>query len=85
MLFLPAFSADERAVLKAHWWPTLGDGSLGLTRDITQWRLSDFGPWWWLPTTTALARMCEVSGFEVRDVEHLWNGHAATLMLAASA
>ena len=80
-LFLPAISADERAVLKAHWWPTLGDGSLGLTRDIPHWHLDDFGPWWWLPTTGALARMCEVAGFEVREVEHLWGGHAATLML----
>ena len=82
-LFLPALSQRERAVLKAHWWPTLGDGSLGLTRDITSWNLDDYGPWWWLPTTTALARMCEVAGFDVREVEHLWNGHAATLMLAA--
>lgn len=82
-LFLPALSEAERAVLKAHWWPTLGDGSLGLTRDIPSWDLNDFGPWWWLPTTAALARMCDVAGFEVQEIEHLWNGHAATLKLAA--
>ena len=81
-LFLPALSAAERAILKAHWWPTLADGSLGLTKDIEAWKLDDFGPWWWLPTTPALAKMCEIAGFEVRDIEHLWNGHAATLMLA---
>jgi hypothetical protein len=82
-LFLPALNAAERAVLKAHWWPTLADNSLGLTRDIDHWDLNDFGPWWWLPTTAALTRMCEIAGFDVLDVEHLWNGHAATLMLAA--
>jgi hypothetical protein len=81
VLFLPALSAVERAVLKAHWWPTLADGSLGLTRDIDTWDLDDFGPWWWLPTTAALAKMCEIAGFVVREVEHLWNGHAATLLL----
>jgi hypothetical protein len=83
-LLLPALSPAERAVLKAHWWPTLADGSLGLTRDIDAWNLDDYGPWWWLPTTTALARMCQVAGFEVREVEHLWNGHAATLLLSVA-
>lgn len=80
-LFLPALSPSEKAVLKAHWWPTLGDMSLGLTRDIAEWKLTDFGPWWWLPTTPALLRMCEIAGFEVRAHEHLWNGHAATVLL----
>ena len=82
-LFLPALSAHERAVLKAHWWPTLKDGSLGLTQEIEVWNLDDFGPWWWLPTTQALVRMCEIVGFDVIEVEHLWNGHAATLLLRA--
>lgn len=82
-LFLPALSAHERAVLKAHWWPTLAQHSLGLTTDIDRWHLDDFGPWWWLPTTQALTRMCDIAGFDVIEVEHLWNGHAATLMLAA--
>jgi hypothetical protein len=82
-LFLPALSAAERAVLKAHWWPTLAQHSLGLTTEIDRWDLTDFGPWWWLPTTQALVKMCEIAGFEVLEVEHLWNGHAATLMLAA--
>jgi hypothetical protein len=82
-LFLPALSVAERAVLKAHWWPTLAQHSLGLTTEIDRWDLTDFGPWWWLPTTEALVKMCEIAGFEVLEVEHLWNGHAATLMLAA--
>jgi hypothetical protein len=81
VLFLPALSAAERAVLKAHWWETLGENSDGLTKEIGAWNLDDFGPWWWLPTTPALARMCEVAGFEVREIVHLWNGHAATLLL----
>jgi hypothetical protein len=80
-LFLPALSSAERAVLKAHWWPTLKDGSLGLTKEIDHWDLDDFGPWWWLPTTPALAKMCDIAGFDVLEVEHLWNGHAATLLL----
>jgi hypothetical protein len=84
-LFLPALSAAERAVLKAHWWPTLAQHSLGLTTEIDRWDLTDFGPWWWLPTTQALMKMCEIAGFDVLEVEHLWNGHAATLMLAARA
>jgi hypothetical protein len=85
VLFLPALSDRERAVLKAHWWPTVGDMAHGLTRDLAVWKLDDFAPWWWLPTTTALVRMCQVTGFDVREVEHSWNGHAATLMLDVKA
>jgi hypothetical protein len=84
VLFLPALSELEKAVLRVHWWPTLADGALGLTRDIPSWRLGDFGPWWWLPTTEALQAMCGVAGFTVCELEHLWNGHAATLLLKAS-
>lgn len=82
-LLVPALSEHEKAVLKAHWWPTLKDGAIGLTHDLARWDLDSYGPWWWLPTSHALVRMCEVAGFEVREVEHLWNGHAATLLLAA--
>ena len=81
-LFLPALSRQERAVLAAHWRPAVADNALGLTRDVATWRLNDFGPWWWLPTTSALTRMCEIAGFDVLEVDHFWGGHAATLKLA---
>lgn len=84
-LFLPALDAVEKAVLKRHWSDVVPDNALGLTLEIERWDLSDFGPWWWLPTTEVLAAMCRVAGFDVVDLEHLWNGHAATLLLKTSA
>ena len=80
-LFLPALSPAEKAVLKERWSDVVPDNALGLTRDIPVWKLDDFGPWWWLPTTDALAAMCRVVGFDVRGLELTWSGHAATLLL----
>lgn len=80
-LFLPALSPAEKAVLKAHWSRIVPESAHGLTVEIPRWRLDDFGPWWWLPTTEALAAMCRVVGFDVRGLERTWNGYAATLLL----
>lgn len=81
-LLVPALSEAERAVLAEHWREVIGDAVFGIPRSVTPWNLDDFGPWWWLPTTPALARMCEVAGFDVLGIEHFWGGHAATLKLA---
>jgi len=80
-LFLPALSTVEKAVLKEHWSVVVPDTAHGLTKEIPRWRLEDFGPWWWLPTTDALAAMCRVVGFDVLGLELTWSGYAATLLL----
>ena len=80
-LFVPALSPTEKAVLKEHWSDVAPNNAKGLTLEIPNWRIEDFGPWWWLPTTDALAAMCRVVGFDVRGVELTWNGHAATMLL----
>ena len=82
-IFVPALTRAERAVMHAHWSPTVGNTAIGLTSPVDRWDIDDFAPWWWLPTTTALGRMCEVAGFEVEALDHFWNSHAATLLLRA--
>lgn len=80
-LFVPALTGRDRAILRAHWWPIVQDGAIGLTRDLDRWRPGDFGPWWWLPTVPSLEAMCRASGFHVREVAPHWRGYAATLLL----
>jgi hypothetical protein len=80
-LFIPGLSAAERAVLHADWHPIVGDNALGITRD-TRWNPEDFGPWWWLPTVTALSAMCEAAGFAIQGGSYTWNDRAYTLLLA---
>lgn len=80
-LFVPALAGAEKAVLRAHWWPIVGDGAIGLTRDVTAWNPADFGPWWWLPTVPALEAMSRAAGFTVEAVAPHWRGYAATLLL----
>ena len=83
-ILVPALSRAERAVMHAHWAPTVGTTALGLTSHVDHWDIDDFAPWWWLPTTTALGRMCEVAGFEVEGLDHFWNNHTATFLLRAA-
>jgi hypothetical protein len=84
-LFVPALTPAERAIVGAHWRPYVGDNALGLTRDVASWSLSDFGPWWWLPTPRALATMCETAGFRVRDQASFWDGNSLALLLETPA
>jgi len=79
-LFVPALTAQERAIVYNRWSPAVGRNAIGLTNDDTDWNPDDTGPWWWLPTTKALAAMCRVAGFVVEDVAEYWDGHAASVL-----
>jgi hypothetical protein len=81
-LFIPGLTADERAVVRADWLPLVGENAGGITCPCT-WHVDDFGPWWWLPTISALKAMCEATGFSVLDGQTVWDDHAYTLLLGA--
>ncbi len=82
-IFVPALADRERDVVRAHWRKNLGDvAAVGLTTDVAQWEISDFGPWWWIPTVATLVAMCTAAGFRVLDAGGSWNGYAATLLLS---
>lgn len=78
-IFVPALSERERAVLKAYWAPK-GVAADGITEPAT-FSLEDFGPWWWLPTSTALVAMCQSAGFKLVAGQPSWNGDAYTVLL----
>ncbi len=81
VMFVPALSEAERAILTAYWQPHLyGSPIIGLTEKAV-FDVNDFGPWWWLPTASALESMCKVAGFKVLDKGWTWNNNALTLLL----
>jgi hypothetical protein len=82
-LFIPGLTAAEREVVRADWLPLVGENAGGITCGTT-WRVDDFGPWWWLPTISALKAMCEAAGFRVIDGQTLWDDHAYTVLLSTS-
>jgi hypothetical protein len=82
-IYVPALSGHEREVLRIYWTGVVGDGAIGLTRDVDQWRVEDYGPWWWLPTVETLKGLCVSTGFEVIKDSPSWNGNAHTLLLRA--
>jgi hypothetical protein len=81
VIFVPALTERERAVLAAH-WERVAPGALGITRPAS-YDVADFGPWWWLPTARAAAALCESAGFLVLDQGLTWRGNALTLLLKA--
>ena len=83
-LFLPALQGRERAIVKAHWQPFLGDENIvGLLGDPETLRPDDFAPWWWLPTVEALRGMCAVAGFAFEEGTYMWGDNAYVQLLSA--
>jgi hypothetical protein len=81
-IFVPALADRDQAIVRAHWRQALGDvGAVGLTTDLPKWSVSDYAPWWWIPTIPTLFAMCTASGFTVVDAGASWNGYAATILL----
>jgi hypothetical protein len=83
VLFVPALAGSEKAIVSAYWKPIVGTGAIGITSEEREWRLNNFGPWWWLPTVAALEAMCRVAGFGVLDGGYTWHKNAYTLLLSA--
>ena len=81
VIFIPALGEAERAILTAYWQQhTDGAPILGVIQKAV-FDINDFGPWWWLPTASALESMCKVAGFKVLDKGLTWNNNALTLLL----
>lgn len=79
VIFVPALSEQERAVLGAY-WREVGAEAHGITEPAS-YSPDEFGPWWWLPTAKAMAGMASAAGFEVLDDAPIWAGNAHTLLL----
>ncbi|MEG4998139.1 tetratricopeptide repeat protein [Microcoleus sp. B4-D4] len=81
VIFIPALSEAERSILAAYWQQyTYGTPILGVIEKAV-FDINDFGPWWWLPTASALESMCKVAGFKVLNKGLTWYNNALTLLL----
>lgn len=79
VLFVPALSDGQRAVLAAYWEMRQVE-AWGITK-VADYDVTDFGPWWFLPTAQALRSMVETCGFAIKDAALMWNDDALTLLL----
>lgn len=81
VIFIPALDEAKRAILNAYWQPYLNNSPIIGIAEKAVFELDDFGPWWWLPTASALEAMCKVAGFKILDKRLTWNNNALTLLL----
>lgn len=84
VVFVPALSDHERAVLWKYWRENAGAGGCYGISEPVQWNSRDFGPWWWLPTAHAMLAMAQCVGFRVLESGGTWNGNAHTALLQAA-
>lgn len=82
VILVPALNDAERAILGAY-WKEVGAEAHGITAPA-RFHPSDFGPWWWLPTATAMGAMARAAGFDIVDHAPIWGGNAHTYLLAPS-
>jgi SAM-dependent methyltransferase len=80
-LFIPALKGNELAIVKSYWQRFVGDGAVGVTRELADWRDTHYVPWWWLPTVEALKSMASAAGFQFMDGAPFWNDNAYSQLL----
>lgn len=83
VIFVPALSSKERAILWKYWQESSGAASCYGISEPVQWNLRDFAPWWWLPTPHAMLALAQCVGFQVVDSGPTWYGNAHTALLKA--
>ena len=81
VLFVPALSDRERQILAKYWAEEAGVSTCYGISETTSWDTTAFGPWWFVPTATALGAMATCCRFRVLDSGHIWNNNAFTLLL----
>jgi hypothetical protein len=81
-LFVPALQGRESVIVSSYWQKFVGDGAIGLTREVASWQPEDYAAWWWLPTVETLKAMCMTAGFYYRTGGYMWNGNAYVQLLS---
>ena len=75
-LFVPALTTSQRVIL-GDWLGAVTAQALGVNMPMNGgWALDDYAPWWWFFTPDYVAKLLEVSGFEVRQAAAFWAGRA---------
>jgi hypothetical protein len=83
VVFVPALNDSERQILAKYWAETARAGTCYGISEPARWDTSDFDPWWFLPTPTAMTAMATCCRFRVVDSGPHWNNNAFTVLLEA--
>ncbi|MBV8902119.1 MAG: hypothetical protein JOZ22_00660, partial [Acidobacteriia bacterium] len=83
VIFVPALNERERQIIAKYWTEKAGvEVCYGISVPV-QWKISEFGPWWFLPTVTAMKAMVTCCRFRIIDSGPFWNNNAFTMLLEA--
>jgi hypothetical protein len=82
-VFVPHLQQDRVKILRSH-FQALGVKSVtGITVPVDEWRVDDYGPWWWIFTPSTLRQLLLATGFTVLDEGPRWPGRSHTFLAAA--
>ena len=78
-LLVPSLSPRDLAILARHWELVGVSNAIGI--DIpADYTPDNYGPWWWLPTPSALEGWVRLAGFSVERSEPFWGGRSHTIL-----
>jgi hypothetical protein len=76
LIFVPALSDRDRQILAKYWTEKAGvEVCYGISEPVPHWDTSAFGPWWFLPTVTAMKAMATSCRFRIIDSGPFWNNN----------
>jgi hypothetical protein len=81
VIFVPALNERHRQILAKYWTEKAGVKICYGISEPVQWDLSNFDPWWFLPTAPAMLAMATCCRFRVLDSGPTWNNNAFTVLL----
>jgi len=83
VMFVPTMTDMQKAVFTEHYVRKNRSPIWGINKPY-KFDDTDYTPWWWLFTETALVGMAESAGWVVEDVRPNWGGRAHTMLLKNS-
>jgi len=79
-LFVPGLDAPSRAIVDRYLFERDVRGAIGIDQPVERWDPTNYDPWWWLLTPSAVATMLRVAGFTVEADAPYWDGRAHTFL-----
>jgi hypothetical protein len=81
-IFVPHLQPERVNILRSHFLSLGVRFVSGITVPVADWRVDDYGPWWWIFTPSTLRQLLLATGFTVLDEGPRWPGRSHSFLAA---
>lgn len=79
-LFIPALDAEAGQIASEFLTANGVIGATGVNVAVDEWDVTDYGPWWWLLSPSAVNALLVTAGFTIVDEGPSWGGRSHTVL-----